>query len=245
MAEAHNIESILVVDCGTVVTKLLLLERVGGSYQFVAQTETVPQAKPPWNDLSIGVVQGVQELESITGRTLYLGGRIVVPRTGRRASMRWWWFSAQSSRSRVVLAGLVQEMSLESGRRAVGGTYATIEATLIPRGEPARASGDLGPYRTRSRPQMPFCWSAVSTEAHGVPCWSLAEAVALASSMMEEERRPTVIYAGNAATQIPGDQTPWGHHPCGDNRQRPPHNRHRASWACTSPRWKHSTSRSV
>ena len=87
MAEERTIESILVADCGTVFTKLLLLESVecgtaGQSYRFVAQAETLTTVNPPWNDLSVGVVNALEELERITGRTFYGSGRLITPQHG-------------------------------------------------------------------------------------------------------------------------------------------------------------------
>lgn len=211
MAEAQNIDSILIVDCGTVVTKLLLLERVGDSYQFVAQAETQTTGRPPWNDLSIGVVRGVRELESFAGRTLYTRGRIVVPRTGQEGVDAFAVILSAVQPLRVVLAGLVREMSLESGRRAVGGTYATIEATL------SREGNVRTPQETWARTVrdlMPDAVLLVGGVDGGArrPVLELAEAVALASSMLEEEQRPTVVYAGNTAlrsqvTKLLGDIT--------------------------------------
>ena len=211
MAEAHNIDSILIVDCGTVITKLLLLERVGAAYQFVAQAETQTTGKPPWNDLSIGVVQGVHELESITGRTLYARGRIAVPRTGQEGVDAFVVIVSAVQPLRVVLAGLVREMSLESGRRAVGGTYATVEATLSREGN-LRAPQES--WARTIRDLMPDAVLLVGGVDGGArrPVLELAEAVALASSMLEEDQRPTVIYAGNTAlrsqvTKLLGDIT--------------------------------------
>ena len=80
MTEAPSIESILVADCGTVSTKLLLIDRVADGYRFVAQAETQTTGRAPWNDLSVGVAQAVQELQTITGRRLFAQGRVVTPR---------------------------------------------------------------------------------------------------------------------------------------------------------------------
>ncbi|MCJ7551355.1 MAG: glutamate mutase L, partial [Anaerolineae bacterium] len=211
MAEEHNIDSILIVDCGTVVTKLLLLERVGDSYQFVAQAEAPTTGKSPWNDLSIGVVRGVRDLESLIGRTLYARGRITVPRTGQEGVDAFVVILSAVQPLRVVLAGLVREMSLESGRRAVGGTYATLEATLSREGN---LRAPMETWARTVRDLMPDAVLLVGGVDGGArrPVLELAEAVALAASMLDKEQRPTVIYAGNAAlrsqvTKLLGDVT--------------------------------------
>ncbi|MBN1246297.1 MAG: glutamate mutase L [Anaerolineae bacterium] len=211
MAESHNIESILVADCGTVITKLLLIERVADSYRFVAQAEAQTTAKPPWNDLSVGVIEAAQELEAMTGRTLYGRGRIIVPRHGRQGVDAFVVTLSAVEPLSVVLAGLVREMSLESGRRAVTGTYATIQATL------SREGSLQAPQETWARTVRDLAPDAVLLVG-GVdggarrPVLELAEAVALAASMLAEESRPSVVYAGNTAlrsqvTKLLGDIT--------------------------------------
>ena len=203
MAEAHKIESILVADCGTALTKLSLVERVEDSYRFVAQANSQTTATEPWNDLSVGVVKAVQELETITGRQLYSRGRIVIPRRGLEGVDAFVVILSAVSPLRVVLAGLVREMSLESGRRAVTGSYATIEGTL------SRESNGRGEAQVRSPQEV---WARTVRDLNpdvvllvgGVdggarrPVLELAEAVALGASMLGEEERPAVLYAGNA-----------------------------------------------
>lgn len=211
MAEPNNIESILVADCGTVITKVLLIERVADSYRFIAQAEAQTTGGPPWNDLSVGVIQAVQRLTSTTGRTLYDRGRIIVPRHGREGVDAFVVTVSAVEPLRVILAGLVREMSLESGRRAATSTYATVEATL------SREGSLRSPQETWARtvrdlaPDVVLLVGGVDGGARR-PVLELAEAVALAASMLNEDSRPTVVYAGNSAlrsqvTKLLGDIT--------------------------------------
>ncbi len=217
MAEAHKIESILVADCGTVLTKLSLVERVANSYRFVAQANSQTTATEPWNDLSIGVIKAVQELEAITGRHLYSRGRIVVPRRGLEGVDAFVVISSAVAPLRVVLAGLVREMSLESGRRAATGTYATIESTLSRESNGREEEQVRSPQEVWARtvrdlnPDVVLLVGGVDGGARR-PVLELAEAVALGASMLGEEQRPAVLYAGNTdlrpyVTKLLGDIT--------------------------------------
>jgi hypothetical protein len=217
MAEVHKIESVLVADCGTVLTKLSLMERVAGSYRFVAQATAQTTAAEPWNDLSVGVIKAAQEMEAITGRQLYSRGRIVVPRRGLEGVDAFVVILSAVAPLRVVLAGLVREMSLESGRRAVTGSYATIEAMLSREsngrgGEQARSHQELWARTIRDlSPDVVLLVGGVDGGARR-PVLELAEAVALGASMLEDEQRPTVLYSGNTAlrpyvTKLLGDIT--------------------------------------
>lgn len=217
MAEALKIESVLVADCGTVLTKLSLVERVAESYRFVAQVETQTTAAEPWNDLGVGVIRAVQELESITGRHLYSRGRITVPRHGLEGVDAFVVILSAVAPLRVVLAGLVREMSLESGRRAVAGTYATVEKTLSRESDGQSDQAERSPQEVWARavrdinPDVVLLVGGVDGGARR-PVLELAEAVALAASMLTEDQRPAVLYAGNTdlrpyVTKLLGDIT--------------------------------------
>lgn len=198
MTEAPSIESVLVADCGTVSTKLMLIDRVADSYRFVAQTETRTTGGAPWNDLSVGVIQAAQELEGITGRRLMASGHIITPRQDLDGVDAFVITLNAVSPLRVVLAGLVEEMSLESARRAVVGTYATIEAALSHHGN-LRSPQETWARTIRDiAPDVVLLVGGVDGGAHR-PVIELAEAIALAVSMLEKDHRPSVLYAGNAA----------------------------------------------
>lgn len=211
MAEAHSIESILVADCGSVNTKLSLLERVEDGYRFIAQSEVMTTIDPPFEDISIGVINAVREIEAITGRTLYSQGRIITPRDGRVGVDTYVNIISAPEALNVVLAGLVREVSLESAKRAAMSTYTNIQAVL------SREGSLRSPQETWSRtvrnlaPDVVLLVGGVDGGARR-PVMELAEAVALAASMMEKDARPIVLYAGNTSlrsfvTQLLGDIT--------------------------------------
>jgi hypothetical protein len=210
MAESQTIESILVADCGTVTTKLVLVDRVAESYRLIAQANAQTTGRPPWNDLSVGIVQAVQVLESLTGRHLFDRGRVITPRYNLEGVDAFVVTLSAVAPLRVVLAGLVREMSLESGRRAAATTYTEIEATLsreAGRGNghlPARSPTGRSPQETWARtvrdlaPDVVLLVGGVDGGARR-PVLELAEAIALGASMLEQDQRPVVLYAGNSA----------------------------------------------
>ncbi|MDF1512837.1 MAG: glutamate mutase L [Anaerolineae bacterium] len=211
MVEERTIESILVADCGTVTTKLLLMDRVEDGYRFIAQAEVATTIDPPWEDISVGVVNAVQQLENITGRTIYDRGQIVTPRYGMVGVDAFVNILSAPEPLHVVLAGLVREVSLESAKRAAMATYSDIQAIL------SREGSLRSPQETWSRtirnltPDVVLLVGGVDGGARR-PVMELAEAVALAASMLDKESRPIVLYAGNTSlrplvTQLLGDIT--------------------------------------
>lgn len=211
MTEERTIESILVADCGTVFTKLLLLENVEASYRFIAQAETLTTINPPWSDVSVGVVHAIEELERITGRALYAAGRLITPQRGLQGVDAFVVILSAPEPLRLVIAGLVREMSLESARRAASGTYTDIKAVL------SREGSLNSPQTMWSRtvrdisPDVVLLVGGVDGGARR-PVMELADAIALAASMLEQDQRPVVLYAGNTElrphiTKLMGDIT--------------------------------------
>ncbi len=211
MVEERTIESILVADCGTVATKLLLLDRVEDGYRFIAQAEVRTTIDSPWEDISIGVINAVQELEKTTGRIFYHHGRIVTPRERLVGVDAFVTTISAPEPLHIVLAGLVREVSLESAKRAAMSTYTHIQAVL------SREGNLHSPQETWSRtvrdlsPDVVLLVGGVDGGAR-LPVMELAEAVALAASMLEKDTRPIVLYAGNTSlrsfvTQLLGDIT--------------------------------------
>ncbi len=197
MVEEQTIESILIADCGTVMTKLMLLQKVEDSYRFVAQTETLTTINPPWEDVSVGVLHAIESLEEISGRQFYSRSRLITPRQGPNGVDAFVVILSAPEPLRLILAGLVHEMSLESARRAASGTYTNIAAVL------SREGSLRSPQETWARTvrdEAPDAVLLVGGVDGGAsrPVVELGEAIALAASMMEQEQRPLVIYAGNA-----------------------------------------------
>ncbi|MBN1260074.1 MAG: glutamate mutase L [Anaerolineae bacterium] len=209
MIDESTIESILVADCGTVFTKLLLLERVADSYRFVAKSQVLTTMNSPWNDISEGVVQALGELEHIIGRTLKSGGHLISPREGLSGVDAFAVIMSGTDPLHVVLAGLVHEMSLESARRVASSTYASVDAVL------SREGSLRSPEETWAR-AVRDCAPDVVLLVGGVdggasrPIMELADAIALGTSMLEQSSRPQILYAGNAklragVTKLLGD----------------------------------------
>src|SRR5215471_9813388 len=71
--------SILVADCGTVFTKVSLLGLVEGHYRLMARGEAPTTVAAPYQDITKGVIQAINEIEFITGRQFVSNGRIISP----------------------------------------------------------------------------------------------------------------------------------------------------------------------
>src|SRR5215831_7545445 len=71
--------SILLIDCGSVFTKLALVGVVDNQYRLLARAQVPTTVAPPHADLLIGVREGCQQLEALTGRRLVGPESILTP----------------------------------------------------------------------------------------------------------------------------------------------------------------------
>ncbi len=117
--------SILVADCGTVFTKVSLLDLVEGQYRLMARGEAPTTVAAPYQDITKGVIQAINEIEFITGRHFVSNGHIISPEqpTGDGADL----FVAAISAGgpiRFIVLGSVSSTLEELTAQAVSGLYA-------------------------------------------------------------------------------------------------------------------------
>jgi hypothetical protein len=71
--------SLLLIDCGSVFTKMALVGVVDHQYRLLARAQVATTVAPPQADLLIGVREGCQTLEGLTGRRLMGPDTILTP----------------------------------------------------------------------------------------------------------------------------------------------------------------------
>lgn len=149
---AQDIRRIVATDCGSTTTKAILIERnAKGEYRLVARGEAPTTVERPFEDVTIGVLNAMTELEEITEevvpegfepgrRKLINGGQVwrllksgqaPVARTGDLdGSDMYVSTSSAGGGLQMMVAGVVKEMSAESAERAALGAGAILMDTL-------------------------------------------------------------------------------------------------------------------
>lgn len=147
-----DVKRIVATDCGSTTTKAILIEKNdSGEYRLVARGEAPTTVEKPFEDVTLGVVNSITELEEITEETIPDG----FP-SGRRKLLRdgqvWRLFkegteeekrtgpldaadlyvstSSAGGGLQMMVAGVVQSMSAESAARAALGAGAILMDTL-------------------------------------------------------------------------------------------------------------------
>src|SRR5579859_3473476 len=126
------IHSILAADFGTVHTRLALIDQVAGQYRLVSYAQTLTTAVPPFGNVTIGMERAIEQLSSQTGRTFETrGGGLLLGERADGTGVDQFVATASGGRPmRTVLVGLTPDVSLESGRRALGSIYAELTDIL-------------------------------------------------------------------------------------------------------------------
>ncbi|MBI5705982.1 MAG: glutamate mutase L [Armatimonadetes bacterium] len=148
----QDIQRILATDCGSTTTKAILIERgPNGEYRLAARGEAPTTVEKPFEDVTIGVLNSVTELEEITEtevpegfpkgrRKLMKDGHIWrLQKEGKTTDTRgnaleaadlYVSTSSAGGGLQMMVAGVVKAMSAESAERAALGAGAILMDTL-------------------------------------------------------------------------------------------------------------------
>ncbi len=145
------IRSALMIDCGSVYTKIALIGLVEDRYRLLARAQAPTTTTPPQADVQLGVREAIGEIERLTGRTLARNGQLIIPEQNDGAGV-------DAVALATSVGGPLRLLSTGPGRealsalihRALGGLFVQVEslATLPP--PPFDAEGQRTVAQTRA-----------------------------------------------------------------------------------------------
>jgi|YNPNPStandDraft_1061719.scaffolds.fasta_scaffold01920_3 hypothetical protein len=199
MAEEQPVGSILLADCGTVITRVVLLEHVAGQYRFVAQGEALTTTEYPWADISEGIRHAAGQIEEVTGRSFFgAEGDLIVPEAGGRKGVDIFAATASASQPlELVLGGLVRDLSLASAQRAAAGTYSLVKASICRDSSESINDEEIIRIILDATPDA-VCIAGGTDGGATAPVLELVNTVTLACSIMDPGVRPQLLYMGNS-----------------------------------------------
>ena len=189
-------ESILAIDVGAAVTRVVLFDVVEGVYRFVASGQAPSTAEAPFLDVGIGVREAIKHLQGIVGTAFLAPDDSLISPTqpdGSGVDAVVATLSAGPS-VKTVVVGLLPDVSLQSARRLAETTYSRIVETLSlsDHRKPEQQLDGI----VRSRPDLVLLSGGTDGGASR-SIQKMLEAVGLACYLMPMEKRPMVLYAGN------------------------------------------------
>jgi hypothetical protein len=190
-------DSVLAIEIGTVSTRVILFDVVEGHYRFLGQGSVPTTAGAPFNDVSVGVKEALDQLHDITGRVIFNAeGQLVIPSQPNGSGVDACVATVSVGPPlKVVAIGLLEDISTESAKNLASTTYArVVEAMSLNdrRGTVARLDTIL-----QMHPDLIVVAGGIEGGAKG-SVLDLLEAVGLACYLMPKEQRPEVLYAGNS-----------------------------------------------
>ncbi len=148
----ENIKRIVATDCGSTTTKAILIEQNDkGEYRLVARGEAPTTVEKPFEDVTVGVLNSITELEEITETVVpegYAKGRRKLMKDGKvwklnkegktidsrgndlEAADLYVSTSSAGGGLQMMVTGVVKAMSAESAERAALGAGAILMDTL-------------------------------------------------------------------------------------------------------------------
>jgi len=128
-----DINSILITDCGSTTTKaILLLKKGDNSWYMVARGEAPTTVESPFDDVTIGVINSVLELEVLTSKKIVdqESNTLIIPEKDGIGVDIYLSTSSAGGGLQMTAAGVVSSMSAESAKRASLGAGAIIIDTV-------------------------------------------------------------------------------------------------------------------
>jgi uncharacterized protein (TIGR01319 family) len=123
----EDIKIILATDCGSTTTKAILIEKKGNEYRLIVRGEAPTTVEAPFEDVTMGVLNAVGEVEELTGRKLLdENGKIISPAKDNVGTDIYISTSSAGGGLQMMVAGVVRSMTAESAERAALGAGAIV-----------------------------------------------------------------------------------------------------------------------
>lgn len=190
--------SILAVDFGSVHTRAVLIDQIGGAFELVGFARTRTTDTFPSQNVKVGLDRVLVQLTEVTGRK-FVGpdGNVITPESPDRSGVDTFVVTASGGRPlRAVVVGLMPELSVRAALDTLSNTYADVVDIVTL--QDGRAADERLNTVLHSYPDLILISGGIDGGATQ-SVLDLVQAVKMAVSVTDKRRRPTVIYAGNAA----------------------------------------------
>lgn len=189
-------ESLLAIDIGSVHTRASLFDVVEREYHFIATGTSPSTVIAPYHDAGEGIHRALLNLQEICGRRLLDDdGRLILPGAADGSGVDRLVFTYSAGPGlRVVVAGLLADVSLESAKRLA----ATIPGQVV-------ESIDLNDNRSlemqinailKAQPDL-IILSGGTEGGASRSVFQLVELITWVCQVLPQTLRPDVLYAGN------------------------------------------------
>ena len=125
-----DLNVVIATDCGSTTTKAILIEKKDEGYRQTFRGEAPTTVEAPFEDVTRGVLNAIQEVEELSGRQILDGERIITPADGDVGVDIYISTSSAGGGLQMVVAGVVLSMTGESAQRCALGAGAIVMDSL-------------------------------------------------------------------------------------------------------------------
>jgi len=123
----QEMKYILATDVGSTTTKARFFSKTNEGWRYVTSGEAPTTVEAPYEDVTLGVINAVREVEELTNhRILSRGGRIIRPSKGNDGVDLYCTTSSAGGGLQMLVAGVMRIMTGESANRAALGAGAIV-----------------------------------------------------------------------------------------------------------------------
>ncbi|MGA7195168.1 MAG: glutamate mutase L [Anaerolineales bacterium] len=189
-------DSLLAVNIGAAITRAVLFDVVEGEYRLLASASAPSTVEAPFQDVSEGVRSAIQDLQTVTGRTLLNADRRLITPSQPDGSGVDAFVSTLSAGPalKTAVVGLLDDVSLQSALRLAEMTYARV-VDSVGLNNHRRADQQIDTL-LRLQPDVVIITGGTDGGASR-SVHKMLEPVGLASYLLPPEKRPAVLFAGN------------------------------------------------
>jgi len=196
MASVIEGDSVLAIDVGSASTRAMLFDVVEGRYRFIAVGQSPSTAHAPFNDISAGVVEAIEKLQETTGKTFIDADQRLITSIQEDGSGVETISTSISAGAtlKIVIAGLLSDVSLESAKNLAESTYARVVESLS-LNDPRKAEEQIDAI-LKAEPDL-IIIAGGTDQGASQSLQKLIEIIGLACYLMPDDKRPAIIFAGN------------------------------------------------
>ncbi len=123
MKPKEQIKTILATDCGSTTTKAILIkyDEKAGRYRLIVRGEAPTTVEAPFEDVTIGVLNSVKEVEELTKRKILEDDKVIKEKSDSDGVDLYISTSSAGGGLQMMVAGVVKNMTAESAERAALG----------------------------------------------------------------------------------------------------------------------------
>ncbi len=127
MDKTVEVQVILATDCGSTTSKARLFKKIGNEFRFVAAGESPTTVEAPYENVTLGVINAVREIEELIGEKLLRNGRIIQPRVSEHEGVDLYITTSSAGGGlQMQVIGCMRNMTAESAERAALGAGAIV-----------------------------------------------------------------------------------------------------------------------